>query len=27
VPIPIIPGDVVTGDYGSLGTIQVSFTK
>jgi 2-keto-4-pentenoate hydratase len=27
VPIPISPGDVVTGDYGSLGEIQVSFTQ
>ena len=27
VPIPVGPGDVVTGDYGSLGTIEVAFTN
>lgn len=27
VPIPVGPGDVVTGDYGSLGTIEVAFTR
>jgi 2-keto-4-pentenoate hydratase len=25
VPIPIEPGDVVTGDYGAFGTIEVAF--
>ncbi len=27
VPIPIGPGDVVAGDYGSFGTIEVEFTR
>lgn len=26
VPLPIVPGDVVTGDYGPFGTIEVAFT-
>jgi 2-keto-4-pentenoate hydratase len=25
VPVPVLPGDVVTGDYGSLGAMQVAF--
>jgi len=27
VPMPVGPGDVVTGDYGRLGTIEVAFTR
>ena len=27
VPVPIAPGDVVTGDYGAFGTIEVAFSK
>jgi 2-keto-4-pentenoate hydratase len=27
VPLPIGPGDVVTGDYGSFGQIEVAFTR
>lgn len=26
VPVPVAPGDVVTGDFGELGTIEVAFT-
>lgn len=26
IPVPIAPGDVVTGDYGAFGTLQVRFT-
>lgn len=25
VPVPILPGDVVTGDYGAFGTLEVAF--
>ena len=26
VPVPIAPGDVVTGDYGAFGSLEVAFT-
>lgn len=25
-PVPVAPGDAVTGDYGDFGTLQVRFT-
>lgn len=25
VPVPVAPGDIVTGDYGAFGSLQVRF--